>query len=105
VAVYSTHTDIVAKAASIFIQLAWNEQTMYQATRFDKFLYTVQFHPEFNRRIMNFYLQRNQEVLIRQHLSNPFHVPDFDQLHKKNRQLRNSALILQNFIKIVQNNI
>jgi GMP synthase (glutamine-hydrolysing) len=99
--VYASHTDIVLRSAPDFIQLAWNELSQYQATRYENYIYTVQFHPEYDRNIMAYYLSKNLPLLTKQYLRNPLHFQKAEVILKNNKNLSKSALIIQNFLRLV----
>jgi GMP synthase (glutamine-hydrolysing) len=108
--VYSVHTDSVVKIGDGVVSLAWNEHNQYQATMYKDFIYTIQFHPEFNKEIMEFYIRKNWDLIKSNYLpalqeqaglkgtlnySNP------ESVLNKNKQLLKSRRILNNFVQIV----
>jgi len=99
--VYASHTDVVTKMGEGFVNLAWNEMTQHQATRREDYLYTVQFHPEYNAHIIRYYFQKNRASILRAHLKNPLHIAPTDDVVKKIRNLANQKLIFSNFFKFV----
>jgi len=99
--VYSSHNDIVSKLSSGVVPLAKSERTQYQATRYGKFIYTVQFHPEYNRGIMEMYLRREFDRIKADYLRNPLHSLPPQEILNLNRDLQKSRKILNNFITIV----
>lgn len=101
VPVYASHSDIVSKPADSFVQLAWNELSQYQATRYNNFIYTTQFHPEYNKQIMAFYLKKNADMLTKQYWHNPLHLSTAEELLKCNKSLSKSRLIVQNFLHLI----
>jgi GMP synthase (glutamine-hydrolysing) len=102
VEVFSSHFDNVIKPAPDTISLAWNYFSEYQATRISTYIYTVQFHPEYNRSIMAAYIKRNWAELAEQHRRNPLQIASPEAILAHNRDLRLSRLILRNFIDIVR---
>lgn len=99
--VYASHSDIVIKPAPSFVQLAWNKLALLQATRYDDFIYTTQFHPEYTKEIMDWYLKKNLALLTKQHISNPLHFATADEILKRNKSLPKSKLIIQNFLNLI----
>ena len=98
--VYSSHSDAVTLVGKEVVNLAWNEMTQVQATSYHNHIYTVQFHPEFNRNIMRHYIEANRQNLEKYHLRNPSQVLSPAVLLKRNKQLMKIHLVLENFIKI-----
>lgn len=103
VSVYASHSDIVIKPASGFVQLAWNDLSQYQATRYENYIYTTQFHPEYNRKIMAYYLEKNIPLLKKQHLCNPLHFDTAEAIQKNNKSLSKNKLIIRNFLNLITN--
>lgn len=99
--VYSSHYDIVSSIPEGAECLAWNEQTEFQATRYNSFIYTTQFHPEYNKHVMAYYIDKNYDILKREHFRNPLNIPKPDEILKRNKQIRNSSKILENFLSII----
>ncbi|HPC36699.1 MAG TPA: hypothetical protein P5268_04605 [Candidatus Marinimicrobia bacterium] len=99
--VYASHSDIVVKPAVGFVQLAWNKLAQFQATCYDNFIYTTQFHPEYTKEIMAWYLRKNFALLNKQHISNPLHFATADEILKSNKSLPKSRLIIQNFLNLI----
>lgn len=99
--VYSSHFDIVASLAGEVECLAWNEQTKIQATRYKSFLYTTQFHPEYSKEIMAYYIQKNQDVLLEEHYRNPLHIPKPDEALRQNKRIKSGIRILENFLSLI----
>jgi len=100
--VYQSHTDMVLDVAKNVTPLAWNDFSQYQATRYKHFIYTVQFHPEFFKPVMAYYIKANRKIIQREHQYNPLQVPHPDKILKRNRQLRQSHIPLKNFVKLVK---
>jgi len=101
--VYASHSDVVSQPAPDFIRLAWNDLVEYQATRYDNFIYTTQFHPEYNKKIMRHYLLKNIPLLAKQHLHNPLHIPAPEIALQNNKSLPKNARIVRNFINLIAN--
>jgi len=101
VQVYASHSDIVNKPAPAFVQLAWNELSEFQATRYKDFLYTTQFHPEYTKNIMTWYLKQNLLLLTKQQVQNPLHFPTTETVLKNNKYLPKAKLIIQQFLNLV----
>lgn len=101
--VYASHSDIVIKSAPDFVQLAWNELCQYQATRYDDFIFTTQFHPEYTKKIMAGYLNKNLTQLSKQHIRNPLHFPTAETILKNNKSLPKTNRIILNFINLITN--
>ncbi len=101
-AVYQSHVDMVLDVVRGVTPLAWNEFSPYQATRYKHFIYTVQFHPEFFKPIMAYYIKVNRRLIQQEHQHNPLQVPHPDKILKGNRQLRQCNIPLKNFIKLVK---
>lgn len=101
--VFSSHVDSVNKAPPDFVQLAWNEHSLFQAVRYDSFLYGVQFHPEFDKETMEFYIMKNWKLLTKDHLSSPLFKDNPNKLLKSLRSLKKPRVILKNFVGIALN--
>lgn len=101
VPVYASHSDIVIKPAPDFVQLAWNELSQFQAARYDNFIYATQFHPEYDKTIMAYYLAKNIPLLKKQYLRNPLHFATAETIQKNNKSLSNSHLVLKNFLNLI----
>ncbi len=99
--VYSSHVDVVSKIGDGVISLAWNEQTQFQATRYGNFIYTVQFHPEYNKQIMEFYIKQNWNLLKTGHLRNPLYISNPDVILKANKKIVNNKRMLENFVQLI----
>ena len=100
--VYSCHQDVVIDPGVEFVQLAWNDASIYQATAYQDFIRTVQFHPEFYKPILKIYIQKNMEKLKQQH-SKPLHkVKSISKAIDNVRELPMSADALTNFVKYVK---
>lgn len=99
--VYSVHTDSVIKIGEGIVPLAWNEYNQYQATMYKDFIYTVQFHPEFNKEIMEFYIRKNWDLIERDYFKKPLNYPSPGSILSKNKQLLKSRKILSNFVHLV----
>ena len=84
---YNSHQDVVTKLPNGFNSLAENEMGN-QAFHYGKWIYGVQFHPEFTHNIMNKYVEvrRNMGATV-----NDPSIPESSASH----------LIIQNFLKIV----
>ncbi|MCF7885615.1 MAG: type 1 glutamine amidotransferase [Candidatus Marinimicrobia bacterium] len=100
--VYSCHDDIVIDPGIEFIQLAWNSKSIYQATGYKDFIRTVQFHPEFYKPILTYYIRKNLDTLRKQH-SEPLHkVKPISKVIDNKRELPMSDDALINFVKFVR---
>ena len=99
--VYSSHVDVVSKIGDGVISLAWNEQTQFQATRYGNFIYTLQFHPEYNKKIMEFYIKQNWSLLKFEHFRNPLYISHPDEILKSSKKIVKSKKILENFIQFI----
>jgi len=99
--VYSSHFDIVSSLADEVESLAWNEQTKIQATRYQSFLYTTQFHPEYTKEIMAHYIRKNQDRLLEEHYRNPLHILKPDEALRQNKRIKSGVRILENFISLI----
>jgi len=99
--VYSSHVDVVSKIGNNVVSLAWNEQTQFQATKYGNFIYTVQFHPEYNRQIMEFYIKRNWSLIKTGHLRNPLYISHPDEILKANKKIVKSKRMLENFVQFI----
>lgn len=99
--VYSSHTDIVSKTGDGVISLAKNENTQNQATRYGNYIFTVQFHPEYNRKIMETYIRREFDRINADYLRNPLYILPPSEILSRNRDLKKSRKILENFVNIV----
>ncbi|HCK99315.1 MAG TPA: hypothetical protein DHW42_04330 [Candidatus Marinimicrobia bacterium] len=99
--VYSSHFDIVTSISDNTECLAWNEQSEFQATRYDSFIYTTQFHPEYNKNVMAYYINKNFAVLKNEHYRNPLNIPKPSDILQNNKQIRNSSKILGNFLSLI----
>ena len=99
--VYESHTDIVLYTAADVTQLAWNESNQYQATRYKDFIYTVQFHPEFNKSVMESYICKNRDLIKNDRLN----VQSPEKLLKKNKELVHSAGFLKSFFNLVKSDV
>lgn len=100
--VYSSHTDVVAQVASRVATLAYNDMSEYQATRYGNSIFTTQFHPEYSRAVMSYYIKKNRKLLEEAHYHNPLNIPPAGDILEANKTIRNSHKVLDNFIKIVQ---
>lgn len=101
VEVYQSHTDIVSKPAPDSVVLAWNSFSEYQATRIGAHIYSVQFHPEYNRQIMGAYILHNWSHLAEQQRRNPLHISSPETIQAANKDLRHPKLILRNFLQMI----
>lgn len=99
--VYSSHNDIVSKLADGVVPLAKSDRTQYQATRYGRCIFTVQFHPEYNREIMEMYIRREFNRIKADYLRNPLNSLPPQEILNRNRDLQKSRKILDNFITIV----
>jgi len=99
--VYSSHFDIVSSLADEVECLAWNEQTKIQATRYKSFLYTTQFHPEYTKEIMAYYIRKNQDILFEEHYRNPLHILKPDEALRQNKRIKSGVRILENFLSLI----
>lgn len=84
---YNSHQDIVTELPNGFVSLASNEMGN-QAFHYGKWIYGVQFHPEFTHNIMSKYLAVRQKMGVR---ANDPSIPRSNTSH----------LIIHNFLKIV----
>lgn len=101
--VYSSHFDIVSSVADGVALIAWNDQTKFQACSFEGFIYTTQFHPEYTKAIMDFYIRKSYNQLKNEHYKNPLHIALPEEILQSNKQIKNSAVVLKNFITLVIN--
>ncbi len=99
--VYESHFDIVSSPAKKVDSLAWNEQAEFQACCYDGFIYTTQFHPEYHKKIMAYYIRKNYEILKTEHYKNPLNIRTPEEIFKHNKQIRSSAGILKNFLDLI----
>jgi len=99
--IYSSHFDIVTSLAEGMECLAWNEQTKIQATRYQSFLYTTQFHPEYTKEIMTYYIRKNQDILLEEHYRNPLHILKPDEALRQNKRIKSGIRILENFLALI----
>ena len=91
----------MSKIGNNVVSLAWNEQTQFQATKYGNFIYTVQFHPEYNRQIMEFYIKRNWSLIKTGHLRNPLYISHPDEVLKANKKIVKSKRMLENFVQFI----
>jgi len=101
--VYSSHYDVAISVGGKVESLAWNDQTEFQACNYDGFIYTTQFHPEYSKKIMEYYIRKNFADLKTEHFNNPLNISRPDLILKRNKQIKNSSDILKNFISIILN--
>jgi len=99
--VYSSHYDIVSSIGKKVLSLAWNDQTEFQACCYEGFIYTTQFHPEYSKTIMDFYIRKSYTDLKNEHFKNPLNISRPDVILKRNKQIKSSSDILKNFISIM----
>ncbi|MFT7004778.1 MAG: GMP synthase (glutamine-hydrolyzing) [Sulfurimonas sp.] len=92
---YETHYQSAVKLPLTAIILASNTKDNHQAVRFTKYIWGVQFHPEFDANIMKEYIMNQKEALTK----NGFSV---DTLLKNVKSCNMSHKILSNFLCIVQ---
>ncbi len=100
--VYSSHSDIVSRLGEGVTVLAWNEVTQFQACSYSNHVFSVQFHPEYNKEIMQHYIRRNWALLEDDHLRNPGQLPAPRDLLARVKRLQKSDLILKNFLDMVK---
>jgi GMP synthase (glutamine-hydrolysing) len=94
---YETHYQSAIKLPTRAIILASNMKDTHQAVRFTKYIWGVQFHPEFDENIMKEYIINQKDALSK----NCFSV---DNLLKNTKNCNMSHKILSNFMNIVQDN-
>ncbi|MCF7741007.1 MAG: type 1 glutamine amidotransferase [Candidatus Marinimicrobia bacterium] len=100
--VYSCHHDIVIDPGVGMVQLAWNNSSIYQATAYEGFIRTVQFHPEFYKPILKAYIKKNIDKLKKQ-FSTPLHqVTSIQKTVDVKRELPMADDALINFVKYVR---
>ena len=102
VEVYSCHSDIVSQIGEGVVTLAWNAHSRVQATRYGKNMYAVQFHPEFDKAIMDFYIKRNWDYLQKEHDLNPIYSLPPEKLLSRNKRISSGKVLLGNFVGIVK---
>jgi len=91
---HETHYQSVLKLPHKAIVLANNTHESYQAVRFKKYIWGVQFHPEFNKEIMKEYIFNQSKDLIKL----GFNV---NQLIYTVKDSTLSSKVLNNFIEII----
>ena len=99
--VYESHYDIVSAVADKVVALAWNEMSEYQACSYEGFIYTTQFHPEYSKKIMEYYIRKNLSDLKTGHFKNPLNIPRPADILKQNKKITKSSEILKNFISLI----
>jgi len=99
--VYESHYDIVSSVADSVIALAWNEMSEYQVCVYEGFIYGTQFHPEYSKKIMEFYIRKNYDNLKNEHFRNPLNIPTPEEILKRNKNISKSRLILDNFLYLI----
>lgn len=92
---FETHLQSALKLPQNAVVLASNNKDKHQAVRFSKYTWGVQFHPEFNRKIMKEYIVNQDETL-----KDLGFQPDI--LLKKATRCTISHKILSNFMHIVK---
>lgn len=99
--VYAVHEDIVIDAGVGFEQLAWNDASVYQATRYKDYIRTVQFHPEFYKPILIQYLRKNMDKLKNQYEKSLDQVQSINKVINNKTELPMNEEPLVNFVKSV----
>jgi len=92
---FETHYQSAVKLPSKAVVLASNYKEQHQAVRFTKYIWGVQFHPEFNVNIMKEYIINQEDELIKSGIS-------LKKLLEKVDKCDISNKILSNFMDIVQ---
>lgn len=94
---YETHYQTAIKLSKGAIVLAKNQKENHQAIRFSKNIWGVQFHPEFDKNIMQEYILNQKNDLLRLGFN-------IDKLIDNIKSCHLSSTILINFEKIVNQN-
>ena len=92
---FETHYQSAVKLPQKAVVLASNAKDTHQAVRFKKYIWGVQFHPEFNAEIMKEYIKNQADSLNKIGLN-------MDKLLKNAESSHRSNKILRNFMSIVQ---
>jgi len=100
--VYSCHDDLVIDPGVNFVQLAWNNFSIYQATSYQGFIRTVQFHPEFYKPILAAYIRKNIDKLKTQYNQSLHSIKSISKTIDNKRELPMSEDALINFVKYVK---
>lgn len=88
---YVSHFQSIVDFPKEMEVLALNTHDKIHAFRYKKNAYGVQFHPEFNKQIMKFYLQKHKKYLAK----------NFKTIRDNTTQIKNPHQVLINFVKIV----
>lgn len=94
---FETHYQTVVKLPKKAIILASNYKENHQAVRFDKKIWGVQFHPEFDKDIMKEYILNQKEDLEKLHFK-------VDTLLQNVKKCDRSNTVLVNFLNIIKDN-
>ncbi|MGB3750458.1 MAG: glutamine amidotransferase [Arcobacteraceae bacterium] len=92
---FETHYQSVLKLPSDAIILASNFKDKHQAVRYSKNIWGVQFHPEFNKTVMNKYIQNQEKNLIKLGFNIETLLNNIDNCHISHK-------ILTNFLNIIE---
>ncbi|MDD2791370.1 MAG: glutamine amidotransferase [Sulfurimonas sp.] len=95
---YETHYQTVIKLPLGAKVLAKNAKDSHQAVRYTKNIWGVQFHPEFDRDIMQEYILKQKDALVKLNF-------DVERLLSNLQRCDRSSTILTNFEKIVNQEI
>ncbi len=91
---HETHYQSVLKLPAKAIVLAKNAHEAHQAVRFEKTIWGVQFHPEFDTHIMTEYILNQKNDLVKLGFN-------IDKLLENVKDSTLSSKVLNNFIKII----
>ena len=91
---HETHYQSVLKLPHKAIILANNRHESHQAVRFKKYVWGVQFHPEFDTRIMKEYIINQEKDLIKLNFN-------IKHLLKNVKKATKSSTVLNNFIEFI----
>jgi len=95
---FETHYQSIIKLPANAVILASNHKDKHQAVRFSKYIWGVQFHPEFNQNIMQEYIFNQEKSLNKLGFN-------INKLLLNVNKCETSNKILSNFIKIIKNKI
>jgi len=99
--VYESHEDIVIDSGVGFDQLAWNDVSIYQATKYKDYIRTVQFHPEFYKPILIHYLRKNMDKLRNQYNKSLDQVKSISKVINNKAELPMNDEPIINFVKYI----
>jgi len=101
--IFACHTDIVLEPGKDMVSLAWNDFSQYQVTRYRNYIYTVQFHPEFNINIMHAYINKFMSLKHDNFAITPFNIQSAKSTIRMNKNPNNYNIVLKNFYRLIQN--